>query len=59
MSIQSIQYSSIQSRRKWGYLLLNVYNRLIKIEPLSIRQDKLTLRGIELHVLHQITERVR
>jgi hypothetical protein len=42
-----------------GVLLLNVRNGLIKIEPLSIRPDKLALLGIEPHVLHQITERVR
>jgi hypothetical protein len=37
-------------------LLLDVLNRLIEVERLSVRPDKFALLGIELHVLHQITE---
>jgi hypothetical protein len=48
----------MQSRRKSG-LLLDVRNGLIEIESRSIRPDKPALRGIEMHVLHQITERVK
>jgi hypothetical protein len=33
-------------------------NGLIEIEPLSIGPDKSALLGIELHVLHEIAERV-
>jgi hypothetical protein len=39
-------------------LLLNVLNRLIEVERLSVRPDKFALLGVELHVLHQITEGV-
>src|SRR4030081_2714335 len=42
-----------------GILLLDVRNGLIEIESRSIRPDKPALRGIEMHVLHQITERVK
>ena len=41
-----------------GILLLDVRNGLIEIESRSIRPDKPALRGIEMHVLHEITERV-
>jgi len=41
-----------------GILLVDVRNGLIEIESLSIRPDKPALRGIEMHVLHEITERV-
>jgi hypothetical protein len=42
-----------------GVLLLDVRNRLLEIEPLSVGPNKFALLGVELHVLHQITERVR
>jgi hypothetical protein len=41
-----------------GILLLDVLNRLIEVERLSVGPDKFALLGIELHVLHQITEGV-
>jgi hypothetical protein len=43
---------------KVGILLLDVGDGLIEIESRSIRPDKPTLRGIEMHALHEITERV-
>jgi hypothetical protein len=41
-----------------GILLLDVRDGLIEIESRSIRPDKPALRGIEMHALHEITERV-
>ena len=43
---------------KVGISLLDVRDGLIEIESRSIRPDKSALRGIELHALHEITERV-
>jgi hypothetical protein len=41
-----------------GVLLLDVCNGLIEIEPPSIGPDKSALLGVEVHVLHEIAERV-
>jgi hypothetical protein len=41
-----------------GILLLDVLNGLIEIEQLPIRPDKFALLGVELHLLHQITESI-
>jgi hypothetical protein len=45
-------------RTEVGILLLDVRNGLIEIEPRSVRPDEPALCDIELHVLHEIAERV-
>jgi hypothetical protein len=41
-----------------GILLLDVRDGLIEIEQFSIRPDEPALRGIEVHVRHEVTEHV-